>query len=274
MKQLLKKLGLYYLLQGAYTNAIFILQRNKNRKLYKNFKGRGFVCNVCGSSYSRFVPIYPSEANRDAIKKHTVINGYGENIYCPNCMSGARERLVLAMLQQEIQIDGKKILHLSPEKSIYQYIAPRANVITGDIEPGFYRKTAPDIIKLDATRFTFENDSFDIVIGNHMLEHIPEDHKAMREFYRILKLGGIAILQVPYSESIAATVEEPFINDRERQSKLFGQNDHVRIYQLKDYMDRLRQAGFKVNYITPAELQLKFPSYVFQQGEGFISIVK
>lgn len=274
LKKIFKKLGVYYFLQGEYTNTLFILQRNKNRKLYKSFKGKGFVCNNCGNSYSRFVPVYPSEANREAITKNEVINGYGENIYCPYCMCGARERLVLAVLQQQIDIDDKKILHLSPEKSIYQYIAPRANVITGDIEPGFYKRTAPDIITLDATAFTFDDNSFDIIIGNHMLEHIPEDYKAMKEFYRILKPGGTAILQVPYSQSIPATLEEPYINDRERQSKLFGQNDHLRIYQLDDYMQRLRNAGFKVKFTTPEELHTKFPLYIFQPGEGYISIEK
>lgn len=274
IKKTLKKIGLYYFLQGKYANAQFVLQRNKNRKLYKSLNGQGFVCNNCGQSYSRFVPAYPLEPNREAIKKHQIIIGFGENTYCPNCMCGARERLVLAILQNDIEIKGKKILHLSPEKSIYDYISPRAKVITGDIEPGFYKKTDPNIITLDATSFTFENDTFDIVIGNHMLEHIPEDFKAMKEFYRILKRGGTAILQVPYSVNIAKTLEEPFINDRKRQSKLFGQNDHVRIFKLTEYMERLRNAGFRVNFITPEKLQSKFPKYIFQQGEGFISIRK
>ncbi|HEV8082957.1 MAG TPA: methyltransferase domain-containing protein [Chitinophagaceae bacterium] len=274
LKGTLKKLGLYYSLQGGYSNSLFILQRNKNRRHYKKFKGQGFVCNHCGFSYSRFVAVYPSDANSEAITKNKVINGYGENIYCPNCMCGARERLILAMLQQEIEIKGKKILHLSPETIVYEYIATKANVITGDIEPGFYKKTDPNILTLDATAFTVENDSFDIIIGNHMLEHIPEDQKAMKEFYRILKPGGIAILQVPYSETISGTLEEPFINDRARQSKLFGQNDHVRIYQLADYMERLKHAGFKVGVVPPEKLRKKFPSLVFQQGESFISIQK
>ena len=274
IKRVLKKIGVYYFLQGEYANAQFVAERNKNRKLFKKFAGQGFMCNNCGHSYSRFVPAPPLDENKESIRKKNIIIGYGENIYCPYCMCGARERLVLAMLQHEIDVKGKKILHLSPEKSIYQYIAPLAYVITGDIEPGFYKRTAPDIITLDATDFTFENNSFDIVIGNHMLEHIPDDAKAMKEFYRIVKPGGIAILQVPYSDTIPATLEEPFINDRKRQSELFGQNDHVRLYQLADYMERLRRTGFNVKYISPEELRLKFPSFIFQPGEGFILIEK
>ena len=274
VKEFLKKLGLYYKLQGAYSHANFVSQRNKYRKQYEKFKGKGFVCNNCHFSYTQFVPIDPLPENRPAIAKNKIIIGYGENIYCPNCMCGARERLVLAMVQYEIKVKGKQILHLSPEKPVFDYLVTKTNVVTGDIEPGFYKSTDPKILTVDATNFYFKDHSFDIIIGNHMLEHIPEDEKAMKEFYRILKPGGIAILQVPYSESIEATLEEPYINDRETQSKLFGQNDHVRIYQLADYMQRLRHAGFTVNYITPKELKLKFPDYIFQQGEGFISIKK
>lgn len=274
LKNLFKKLWLYYFLQGSYTDALQKKQRNKNREAYKPFEGSGFVCNNCGHAYSRFVPAYPLEPNREAIAKYNIIIGFGENIYCPYCMCGARERLVLAMLQHKIDIKDKKILHLSPEKSIYDYIAPKATVITGDIEPGFYKRTAPDIITLDATAFTFDDNTFDIIIGNHMLEHIPEDAKAMKEFYRILKPGGTAILQVPYSATIPATLEEPYINDRARQSALFGQNDHIRIYQLDNYLERLQNAGFTVNYITPAELHAMFPTYIFQPGEGFFSLKK
>jgi len=126
------------------------------------------------------VPDIPTEENRLAIKNNTIIAGYGQHIICPYCMSTARERLVMAMLA-EMDIKGKKILHLSPEKNIYNCIKDSAVVTTADLLPGFYKTIDGLVQKQDATHFSFGDNSFDLVIGNHILEHIPDDHKAMKE---------------------------------------------------------------------------------------------
>ena len=87
--------------------------------------------------------------------------------------------------------------------------------------------------------------SSDAIICNHVLEHIPDDRKAMKELRRVLKPGGWGILQVPISYVLAATHEDPSIVTTEAREQAFGQYDHVRIYA-KDYVDRLVGAGFKV----------------------------
>jgi SAM-dependent methyltransferase len=272
-KNILKSVGIYYFLQGNYRKLLFNIQKNICRIRYSKFKGAGFTCNCCGTSYTRFIPDYPSVENVSAINSNEVIAGYGENILCPNCLSTARERLIIALLKEEFKIAGKKILHFSPEKNIYNFLKTNNEIITADIEPLFYKSIDGKIKDEDATRLSFNDNSFDVVIGNHILEHIPDDTKAMAEIYRVLKPGARAILQVPYSEKNINTIEEPAINNPRKQCALFGQKDHVRIYSLNNYLYRLKQVGFDVVIIPYSDLQ-HFYQLAIQQSECFVNIAK
>jgi len=127
--------------------------------------------------------------------------------------------------------------------------------------------------KQDATRFTFEDNCFDLVIANHILEHIPDDRKAMQEIFRVMKPAAMAILQVPYSEMLEATIEDPAIDNTAKQSALYGQKDHVRIYCLNDYVKRLRETGFFVEISGENELR-PFLTFAIQPGEKLLRIVK
>lgn len=271
-KSILKSIGLYHPLQSWYRQMLFNKRLQQTRKLYANFRGEGYTCNICQQSYSRFVPDQPSPENKTAITKNEMIAGYGENILCPNCLSTARERLVVARLA-EMDLTGKEVLHLSPEKNVYEFIEAKANVTTADLLPGFYRTIDGLVRKEDATSFSFDNASFDIIIANHILEHIPADVLAMKEIYRVLKPGGKAILQVPYSEKLTATQEMPGINDPARQSALFGQKDHVRNYALTDYVSRLQNSGFIVSVIPYSALAAYYTNAI-QENECFFEIEK
>ena len=99
-------------------------------------------------------------------------------------------------------------------------------------------------MQMDLTNLAFCNESFDGFLCLHVLEHIPDDRKAMQELYRILKPGGWGILQVPMSLSLDKTYEDFSITSSSEREKVFGQSDHVRIYAL-DYLDRLAEAGFE-----------------------------
>ncbi len=272
-KHILKRIGIYHPIQSWFRETLFSIQRNKNRRQYQRYAGSGFTCNVCQANYIQFVPDWPSAENRSAIEKNNVIAGYGEQVYCPNCMSTARERLVLAILADQHSIQGKKILHLSPEKNVYQFISGKATVTTADLLPGFYKTIDGMVQKQDATKFSYASESFDYVIGNHILEHIPNDRQAMKEIFRVLVPGGQAILQVPFSQTNLYTIEEPGIHDPARQSALFGQKDHVRIYALADYVCRLKEAGFEVSVIPYEDLQVYY-SYAIQEHECFFKIRK
>lgn len=243
------------------------------RKRFAKFKGPGFTCNICNHSYSRFASHHPKADIRDAIYNNHVIAGYGENRICPNCMSTSRERLVIAILQERLEVAQKSILHFSPEKKVFHYLKDKARVTTVDIMPGFYKHIDSGVRYADATHLEYANEHFDMVIANHIMEHIPRDLKAMREILRVLKKEGLAILQVPYSETILTTIEERFINDPEKQKQLFGQKDHVRIYSLQDYIFRLTKTGFRVEVITPAQLE-HLRKFAIQPEESFFLCYK
>ena len=266
-KTLLKKLDLYHPLQTSWRSGLSFLRNQYLRRAFAKYKGSGFQCNFCGASYTTFVPEYPTPDIKNAITNNHVIAGFGENVYCPNCLSKNRERLVKAVLQNHVSLEGKKILHFSPEKPLFNFIKGAATVTTVDITPGFYRNIDNAILYADATNLPFTDGAFDILIANHILEHIPDDRTAMKELFRVLKGKGLAILQVPYSETIPITFEEPHINDPIRQATLFGQKDHVRIYSKADYIQRLQEAGFQVNLLTPETLA-PFRIYAIQENES------
>ena len=94
IKTFLKKLGLYHPLQSNYRATLDLIRRVKNKLTYNKYKGSGFTCNYCGAVYQRFVPHYPAADIAEAINSNKVIAGYGENVFCPNCMSKSRERLI------------------------------------------------------------------------------------------------------------------------------------------------------------------------------------
>ena len=102
------------------------------------------------------------------------------------------------------------------------------------------------MVKMDITEIDYPDKSFNVIICNHVLEHIIDDKKAMNELYRVLKPGGWGILQVPMSLSLTTTYEDFSITDPTQREQVFGQSDHVRIYAI-DYLDRLKESGFQVD---------------------------
>ena len=224
------------------------------------------MCNFCGAVYQQFVPEYPGADIEQAINGNKVIAGFGENVYCPNCLSKNRERLVKDVIDHYINCSNKDVLHFSPEKHLYKYLKTRARVTTIDIEPGFYKTIDPSILQGDATRLKFADNSFDILIANHILEHIPDDMTAMKEMFRVLRIGGVAVLQAPWSQTLPATIEDRSIAEPEKQARIFGQKDHVRIYTLKDYVNRLANAGFTIKVVSADELTA-FSLHAIQKDE-------
>jgi len=112
--------------------------------------------------------------------------------------------------------------------------------VTADLESPLAK------IKMDIHQIPFEENTFDVVICNHVLEHVQKDILAMKEINRVLKKNGWAIMQVPFmGKNLDYTYEDPSIRHPAEREKVYGQRDHVRIYG-KDYPERLRMAGFKV----------------------------
>jgi len=217
------------------------------------YSGSKFNCPNCNGSFRK---MFYCGQNEDILTKLEVIgSGIRKNCLCPRCYSIDRERLIYLFLSQKTNIFSEKtrLLHIAPRPSLRKIFNKSKNIeyFKGDkFEEGYHY--SKDVIELDITKLKFENDFFDIIICNHVLEHIPDDLQAINELYRVLKPGGFAILQVPLSLKLEKTYEVKTDTAQERK-KLFGQSDHYRIYA-KDFINKLESCNFNVNLYNPNDL--------------------
>ena len=207
------------------------------------YLGTRYYCNCCGSHIRRFCS---GGENLPPILENKIIGaGYREQDYCPVCKSTYRHRLVWLYLSNlKIWDNPLSVLHIAPEEMIARKLSriKHLKYITGDTNPDRFRHYT-SAIRLDITHIPFENDTFDVIICNHVLEHISDDRKAMNELFRVLKPEGFSMMQVPLSSVLNQTYEDPLLTTEEERLKHFGQKDHVRIYG-EDYFLRLEDAGF------------------------------
>ena len=147
-----------------------------------------------------------------------------------------------------------RLLHIAPERNLQKILKSFSHIeyISGDLNPLMNCN-----IRLDIKDMNFEDNFFDVIICNHVLEHVIDDRRAMSELFRILKPEGFAILQVPILKNVQKTFEDFSITTPEDREKYFGQKDHVRIYR-QDYIRRLESVGFKVDlYDVKKDLSIK-----------------
>lgn len=168
------------------------------------------------------------------------------NALCQSCESLERHRFLWLFLQQKtrfFQAPPQKMLHVAPEGVLEKKF--RAHLGDGYITADLFDPKC-DVV-MDVCDIQFPENTFDTIYCSHVLEHIHDDRKAIREFYRVLKRGGWAILLVPIFGRV--TIEDPSITDPEERRRLFGQGDHVRAYG-QDYPSRLQEEGFDVHIYT------------------------
>ncbi len=194
------------------------------------YKGNNVSCPVCEKKFKKFLPYGYGKANKD-------------NRLCPYCLSLERHRLLWLYLNEKTDFfsSEKKVLHIAPEQP---FIKKFKNLTNIDYTTADLYSPVVDV-KTDIRNMIFKDNEFDVVICNHVLEHIDDEQKAMKEILRVMKPGAWAILQVPVDYSLNETFEDPDIKTAKEREKYYGQYDHVRQYG-KDYPERLRQAGFKV----------------------------
>ncbi|QHI38547.1 Demethylrebeccamycin-D-glucose O-methyltransferase [Kordia antarctica] len=215
-------------------------------------KGKNYTDPIDGKSFRTFLS-YGYAINR-------------ENALSPSTLSLERHRLLWLYLQNETDFFTKpqKVLHFAPEQAFYKRFRKQKNL----------EYTTTDLlspladVKADICDLPFEDNSFDTILCNHVLEHIPDDTKAMQELYRVLKPGGMAILQIPQDLDREITFEDDTIVDKKERTKIFGQYDHVRVYGL-DYFDKLRSIGFRVEEVDyTADLIIEdIDKYCLMEGE-------
>ena len=177
--------------------------------------------------------------------------GYGnqrKNALSPSTLSLERHRLMWLFLKDETNFFNStkklKVLHIAPEQCFLDLFKKQKNLeyITSDLESPIAD------VKADICDLPFKENEFDVVFCNHVLEHIPDDTKAMQELYRVMKKGGFGVFQIPQDLSRDVTFEDNSITDKDERAKIFWQYDHVRVYG-KDYFNKLRSEGFKVDEV-------------------------
>jgi hypothetical protein len=218
------------------------------------YRGNQFECKLCGNKYRKFLD---GGFDLPVIDELQIIGGGRRYAtICPGCHSNDRERLLHFYLEQNPAIfKQKSILHIAPEPALGRYLQKFTKNYIGGVKyyEGFYYP--PNVQLLDILALPFPDNQFDLIICNHVLEHIQEDLEAMKALYKVLKPGGTAILQVPWSPVLKQTKEDFSITSAAEREKQFGQFDHVRVYGL-DYTTRLENAGFKVSKVFAAQLQI------------------
>lgn len=208
----------------------------KTRLKLLALKGENVYCPCCKSKFITFLP-----------KK-----GLGQkirpNAICPKCRSLERDRLMIKYLTDKTNLfkDKLKLLHVSPEMSIYYTFLHAKNIEYFPVDKFADGYNYPkETIPMDITDISYSDNFFDVIICSNVLEHIPEDMKAMSELFRVLKPDGWAIIQAPVDEAREETYEDFTITDPGMREIAFGWPDHVRWYG-KDYTKRLEKAGFNV----------------------------
>ena len=193
------------------------------------YRGTTFEDPIDGKTFRSFLP-YGYESPR-------------ENVLSPSTLSLERHRLLWLFLKTETDFftSPLKVLHFAPEQAFYERFRKLENLeyTTTDLNSPLAD------VKADICNLPFSEDTFDVILCNHVLEHIPNDTKAMEELYRVLKPGGWGIFQIPQDLTRTQTFEDDSITDKTERAKIFGQYDHVRIYG-RDYFNKLRSIGFQV----------------------------
>ncbi|MBR5483766.1 MAG: methyltransferase domain-containing protein [Alistipes sp.] len=213
--------------------------------------GKGKECPLCGCRRRKFLP-YGYVTQR-------------ENALCPNCLALERHRTLWLWLLRESDIGRgamalPRLLHVAPEVALMRkfskiYASQPEKYVTADLESPLAD------MHFDIQHIPLEDESFDAVICNHILEHVEDDHQAMREILRILRKGGWGVILSPIDMQREETFEDDTITDEAERTRIFGQYDHRRIYG-RDYAKRLEKAGFEVyecdyaNFIPAKEKEL------------------
>ena len=190
---------------------------------YQFYRGNSFQCNVCSKKLRRF----------NSLKS-------GEKL-CPYCGSSARNRMLWKILVSDFLKSDIRILHFSPSRSLKRFLSkdPSLNYITTDFIGEFDADRHYDITSIDES-----DNSFGLLICFHILEHIQDDQSAMEELYRVLKKGGVCVIQTPFKDG--EIYEDDSIKTAEERKIHFGQEDHIRIYSVDGLKERLADSGFDV----------------------------
>ncbi len=202
------------------------------------YKGNNVECPVCGKTYRKFLS-YGTEVS------------HREGVLCPGDLTLERHRLMWLYLRDFSDFFARpntKVLHMAPEQCFLDKFKAQKNLeyLTADIVSPIAD------MHFDLHQIPLEDNRFDVVFCNHVMEHVDDPLQCMRELFRVMRSGGWAIMQVPQDFSREVTYEDPSITSPEDRENHFWQKDHVRLFG-RDYPDYLRKAGFEVEEFLPKD---------------------
>lgn len=232
------------------TNTRLLIDLFKRIFGVKSSNRRPTSCPVCGNAGIKFLPLpefYRENADRYGFEHFNNGEMLSLDAYtCTNCGASDRERLYALWIDQQIERSffsrGLRAIHFAPETALSKKLK--------DLD--FFDYKTADLLmddvdyKVDMMDMSFEDESFDFFICSHVLEHVDSDDQAIKELYRITKPGGRGILMAPIIVGLEKTVEDPGVKDEAGRWRLYGQNDHVRLYAHDDYVTKIRNHGFRV----------------------------
>ena len=230
------------LIKSIVPDTILKIYRDYNRRKQRDnqlraYQGNSVICPICSSKFKAFAPY--GRNNR-------------KNALCLNCGSLERHRLIWKYMNETLDFfhttRNIRLLHFAPESVFYDSLSRMDNIeyLPCDLDPEKYPYQGEiKVQKIDITKIPYKNESFDFILCNHVLEHIPNDKLALAELFRVMKTEGGGIFQVPINYNHEETYEDFNLTTAERRISAFGQHDHVRVYG-RDYKDKLAGVGFNV----------------------------
>ena len=244
MYDILKKLTLFVLPKSLLLKLEFGL---RNIIYLFKYKGKNYKCVVCEAELKNFVRLK-------------------EDALCPKCGSLKRTRFLKTLIDHYSVKRNDSFLHFTPHRYLMKLLNHKPNYMASDF---LGVNTSHNF---DITELPLPSNSVDIIICYHILEHVPNDSKAMSELYRVVKPNGTILLQVPFRDG--ETLEDETITSPQERLKHFGQEDHVRWYSFDDFVERLKLTGFIIKILTPSNFELDTDKLGLNSNERVISATK
>ncbi len=211
-------------------------------------------CVFCENEVDAWVPHYFQTSDlSDFLRRLEVIGSHLERFSCPHCGSFDRERhlrLFLDRLNIVEKVRAGSLLHMAPEPNLRGYMQSYgfSRYIDADLFP-----SDETTQKIDLQKIPFQDETFHILICNHMLEHVDDVSATLREMRRVLKRGGRAICQTPFSPRLATTFEDPLLQSADDRLFFYAQEDHLRLFG-SDIERIFREAGFVGRLVAHSEI--------------------
>jgi SAM-dependent methyltransferase len=224
-------------------------------------RGDAVRCPCCDGDFNRFIP----HRGRPYAK-------------CPGCGALERHRLLLLFLRERTDFFSSRLamLHIAPEHALQRRLRSQTNLryLSVDLDSPLAMEHA------DLLQLPYADSRFDVVMCNHVLEHVSDDRRALGEIHRVLRPGGRAILMSPIDQNRADTLEDPSVTAPAERHRVFGQSDHIRRYG-RDFGERVATEGFTVTtvpYLDECDLEettrlgLRRESSLFQRDDIFVCV--